>query len=206
MLKYFLAIIAVILFSVSHSSANTHGGGIKAGLLISSPSGSDRDLYAVESINSFTGGVFYRYTFTRFSIQTEWLYAHKGSKGKYYYSEGQVNIWYFDFTSSLQYKIVDNSNLFSWVYIGPMLSKRINANVERELFGTKRTYDIDSDTKSFDYGFIVGAKFGLPYRSNEFGIDLRYSSGFIAPDDTGSDIDLNNRTITVMLEMYFGKE
>jgi hypothetical protein len=121
------------LITASDSLSNTHGGGIKAGLLISTPSGDDRDVYEVASINSFSAGVFHRYTFTKFSIQTEWLYAHKGSKGKYHYSEGQVNIWYFDFTSSLQYKIVNPPSFFSWVYIGPMISARLNANVESDV-------------------------------------------------------------------------
>jgi len=206
-LRYTWLIISVVLLSFVDSEAGTHGGGIKGGLLISSPSGGDKDKYKVESLNTLSFGGFYRYTFSDIiSLQTEILYTHKGAKGMYYSSEGQIDIWYLDFVPSLQCRILDKHSCFGCLYIGPMYCLRMDANFESEFSGHAQSYNIKSSTKPNDYGYVIGAKLGLPKGSNEFGVDVRYSSGFIAPDDTNRNIDLKNRTITVMLEIYFGKD
>jgi hypothetical protein len=199
-------IVALILFSCVDSKAGTHGGGIKGGLLISSPFGGDRDLYELKSIRTASLGVFHRYTFSnKISLQTELLYAHKGARGTYNSNEVEINIWYLDLVPSLQYRILDRSTVAGCLYVGPMYSVRLDATVEPEILGNARSTDIRSDIKLSDIGFAIGAKFALPRGANEFGIDLRYSSGFIAPDNTDRNIDLKNRAIAVMLEMYFGK-
>ena len=86
------------------------------------------------------------------------------------------------------------------MYLGPLISLKMGANVKRDGF---QSYDIDPYIKPYDFGYVIGGKIGLSKGTNEFAIDVRYSSGFIAPDDTGNEIDLNNRTINVMFEMYF---
>ena len=200
-----ILIVAMIMVSFVDAKAGIHGGGIKGGLLISNPTG-DREEYNVESINTLTYGAFHRYSFTsKYSWQTELIYARKGSKGSYYTSDGQINITYLDFASFFQYRLLNKSKLFGDLYIGPMVSLRLDANVERESYGETQSFGITSDIKPNDFGFVVGAKIGIPHGTNEYGIDVRYSSGFIAPDDTGGEIDLKNRTFTIMFEMYFGK-
>lgn len=196
--------VALILISFAEAEAGIHGGGIKGGILISSPSG-ERDAYDVESISTFTYGAFYRYSFNRtLSFQTEFDYARKGSKGTYYSAPGQVNITYIDFASMIQYRLLQKNGIFSDLYAGPMISLNLDASVERESLDRIYSYGIYDETKHADLGIVLGAKFGFSHRSNEYGIDMRYSSGFIAPDDTGADIDLKNRTFSFMLEIYFG--
>jgi hypothetical protein len=205
-LRYTWLIFAVVLLFFVDSKAGTHGGGINVGVLISDPSGGDKDIYKVESLNSLSFGAFYRYTFSNIiSLQTEILYANKGAKGKYYSSESKVHVWYLDFVPSLQCRILDTHSCFGCLYIGPMCGLRVAANFESDISGRAQYYDITSSIKPSDYGYVIGAKLGLPRGSKEFGVDVRYSSGFVAPDDTGRNIDLKNRTVTVMLEMYFGK-
>ncbi|MCX5753106.1 MAG: outer membrane beta-barrel protein [Candidatus Krumholzibacteria bacterium] len=205
--RYAWLIISAVLLSCVDSNAGTHGGGMKGGLLISGPSGGDRDAYKVESLNTLSFGGFYRYTFSNIiSLQTELLYAHKGAKGMYNSSEGQIDIWYLDFVPSLQCRILDKHRCFGCLYAGPMYCLRMDAGLKSEFGGSARFYDIKSSVKPNDYGYVIGAKLGLPSGSNEFGVDVRYSSGFIAPDGTDRDVDLKNRAITVMLEMYFGKD
>ena len=80
-----------------------------------------------------------------------------------------------------------------------------DANVERELFGNAATYDIKSAVRTDDYGFALGAKIGFAKGSHEFGVDVRYAAGLTTPDATARDIELKSRTITVMLELYFGQ-
>lgn len=206
-MKSFLCALIVFMIPVSFADAKagTHGGGIKGGILISSPIG-DREEYNVESINGLTYGAFYRYSFNnQFSSQTELIYAQKGSIGTYYSSDGQINITYLDLTSLVQYRLLNKNRVFGDIYIGPMASLRLDANVERESLGETESYGITSDIKPNDFGIVLGVKLGLLRGTNEYGIDLRYSSGFTTPDDTGADIELKNRTFTVMFEMYFGK-
>ena len=202
--KYCIMIITLIVFCMNSAEAGSpgaHGGGIKAGILFSSPSGGDREEFGVEAINTFTFGVFYRYSFSRtLSIQTEGYYTHKGSKGNYYLTDGEVNIYYFDFDSVLQWKILDRERPFAYLYLGPLFSIKMGANVKRE---GSQSHNIDSYIKPYDIGYVIGGKIGLSKGSNEFAIDVRYSAGLIAPDDTGNEIDLKNRTLNIMFEMYF---
>ncbi len=199
--KSCILIIAIIVFSMNAVEAGPNGGGIKAGILFSSPTGGDRDNFEVEAINSFSFCVFHRYTFSRaLSVQTEVHYAHKGAKGNYFFIESEVDIYYFDFDSVLQWRILDKKSPFAYVYLGPLFSVKMDANVKRE---GSQSYDIDSYIKPYDFGYVIGGKIGLSKGTNEIAIDVRYASGLIAPDDSGNEIDLNNRTITVMFEMYF---
>ena len=197
--------VALLFVCINGVEAGSHGGGIKGGLLISSPSGGDRDNLNVESINTLSFGLFHRYSFTSvISLQTELFYAHKGSKGNIYYRDGEINIYYVDLDTVLQYRIFGRKSSFGNVYLGPVFSFRMDANVKLDTISGAQSYNIKSDIKPYDFGYVVGVKFGLSKGSNEFSIDARYSSGLIAPDDTGNDIDLKNRTITIMFEMYFG--
>ncbi len=202
--KCHILIIVITVFSMNAAEAGTpgaHGGGLKAGILFSSPSGGDREEFEVETINTLTVGVFHRYTFSRaLSIQTEGYYAHKGSKGNYYLMDGEVNIYYFDFDSVLQWRILDRKSPFAYLYLGPLFSIKVGANVKRE---GSQSHNIDSYIKPYDFGYVIGGKIGLSKGTSEFAIDVRYTAGMIAPDDTGNDIDLMNRTLNVMFEMYF---
>jgi len=197
-------IIILVVLSVNTAEAGSpgaHGGGLKAGILFSNPSGGDREEYEVEAINSITFGVFHRYTISKaLSIQTEGYYAHKGSKGNYYLIDGEVNIYYFDFDSVLQWRVLDRERTFACLYIGPLLGIKLGANVKRKGF---QSNNIDSYIKPYDFGYVVGGKIGLSKGAHELAIDVRYSAGLIAPDDTGDDIDLKNRTLSIMFEMYF---
>ena len=198
-----ITLIVLCMDTAEAGSPGAHGGGLKAGILFSSPSGGDREEFEVEAINTFTFGVFHRYTISRaLSIQTEGYYAHKGTKGHYYLTDGEVNIYYLDFDSVLQWRVLDREGPFAYLYLGPLFSMKMGASVKRE---ESRSYNIDSYIKPYDFGYVIGGKIGLSKGVNEFAIDIRYASGLIAPDDTGNEIDLKNRTITVMFEMYFEK-
>jgi hypothetical protein len=202
-MKYALLIVSVVLLTCANAYAGTHGGGMKAGLLVSSPTGEDTDAYEIESLNTFTFGGFYRYTFTpQLALQIEALYSHKGATGTIYNIDGQVNFWYIDFAPLLQGRFLNTDGFLGDVYLGPTVSARLDASFESDAMGDDY-WDISSGTKSYDYGYAIGAKLGLARGGNEACIDVRYSAGLVAPDDTGREIDLKNRTYTIMLELYF---
>jgi len=193
----------LILAGTAYAEDGIHGGGIKGGLLLSSPAG-ERDEYDVESIYNASYGIYYRYSLkSRYSVQAEVSYSPKGSKGSYYTRSGEINISYVDITVPVQYRAIERNKLFGDLYLGPVFGIYLSGEVEDE---DGDTYGIGSDViKPFDIGFCVGAKFGISHAAgnNETSIDLRYSMGFIAPDDTDQNIDLRNRTVSVMLEIYF---
>ncbi|MFO7916323.1 MAG: porin family protein [Candidatus Krumholzibacteriales bacterium] len=199
---YILAALLVLSGSAG-AEAEIHGGGIKGGLLVSSPAG-EREEYDVESVNTAGYGVYYRYSFeNKYSLQAELIYSPKGSKGAYYTRSGEIRISYVDIIAPVHYRVLEKNSLFSDLYLGPVFGIYLSGEVERE---DGKTYGIGSDIiKPFDLGFCIGAKFGISHAAghNETSVDLRYSMGFIAPDDTGQDIDLRNRTVSVMLEIYF---
>jgi Outer membrane protein beta-barrel domain len=202
-MKCALLIVSIALLSCGNAYAGTHGGGVKAGLLVSSPTGEDVDTYDVEPLNTFVFGAFYRYTFSQLlSLQVEALYAHKGATGTIYAIDGQANLWYLDFAPLLQCRVLDTSGFLSDLYAGPTVSMRMDASFESGAMGDDY-WDISSGTKSYDYGYAIGAKLGLARGGNEACIDVRYSAGLVAPNDTGREIDLKHRTYTVMLELYF---
>ncbi len=201
------AVTGIVLASSLNAEAGTHGGGIKGGLLISDPWGKDRDTYHVESIYTASFGAFYRYTFLGFlSAQADVLYAHKGAKGTFFSNEARVNIWYLDFVPTLQCRVLREGTLFGSLYAGPEVSVRLDASLETGSGSLRQSSEISDSVRRSDYGYAIGGKLGLSTGSKEFAIDAKYSSEFIAPDDTFRDIDLKNRTITIMLEMYFGKK
>jgi hypothetical protein len=203
---YALLIVSAALFVAGSACAGTHGGGIKGGLLISDPAGADRATYGVESLNTVSFGAFYRYTFSGvFSAQTDFLYAHKGARGTYSLGEGKIHIWYFEIAPSLQCRILDAGGFFGSLFAGPLYDLRLQARFETDFGGVTRSYGINSGVKMNDFGFFFGAKLGLSRGSQELGVDVRYSAGFTAPNDTAMDVDLKNRTFSVMLELSFGK-
>jgi len=198
-----LSIIPAVLLLCVDSSAGTHGGGVKAGLLVSSPTGDDVDTYDVGSLNTFAFGAFYRYAFSSLlSLQVEALYSHKGATGTIYDIDSQVNLWYLDFAPLLQGRLLNRGGFLGDVYLGPTVSARLDASFETGSIGDDY-WDISSGTKSYDYGYAIGAKVGLARGGNEACIDVRYSAGMVAPNDTDREIDLKHRTYTVMLELYF---
>jgi len=204
-MKNLLCVLAVLtlLAGSAHAGTGTHGGGIKGGLLISSPTG-ERDKYDIESINTACYGIYYRYSFKRrFSVQTEILYSTRGSKGSYYTRSGEIRMKYIDITVPVQYRVLEGNSIFSDLYLGPAFGIYLSGDIRDE---RGREYGIGQDTiKPFDLGFCIGARFGISHSAgnNETAIDLRYSMGFIPPDDTSAEIDLRNRTVSVMLEIYF---
>jgi hypothetical protein len=201
-----LTISAAMIFA-TNAAAGAHGGGIKAGLMMSDPSGSDRDTYKIASLNTLSFGAFYRYTFSgRVSMQTDFLYAHKGARATYGRLEGKINIWYFEIAPALQYRVLDTRKVFGALYAGPLYGFRLEAKVESDVIGSTHSYGVNSSVKMNDFGYFVGAKLGLPRGSDEMAIDVRYSAGLVSPNDTPMDIDLKNRAVSVMLELYFGKD
>ncbi len=195
---YYLAAVLLILSAPHRITAGTHGGGIKAGLLISDPI-AKQDEYDFESINTISLGPFYRYSFAaNTALQVELLYARKGAKDS-------IEIEYLDLISFMQYRLKRFDAQHLDLYAGPVFSMKLDSSDEEIVYASDTYYGTISGIKRNDFGYVIGAKFGIGRGKNEYSVDIRYMSSFMYFNDTSEEVNLKNRTFSIMFEIYFGK-
>ena len=195
---YFSVVVLLILLAPQCIIAGTHGGGIKAGILISDPI-AKQDEYDLATLKTFSFGPFYRYSFAaNTALQVELLYARKGAKDS-------IEIEYLDLSSFMQYRLKRFDNQFIDLYAGPLFSMKLDSSDEEIVYASDTYYGTISNIKRNDFGYVIGAKFGFGRGKNEYSVDIRYASSFIYFNDDSEEIDLKNRTFSIMLEFYFGK-
>lgn len=195
---YPLIFLFLLLIIPQFPKAATHGGGIKAGMIISNPI-VKQDEFDVESFTSFSLGPFYRCSLSRkTALQADLLYSRKGAKSS-------IEIEYLDLTPFIQYRLKKIDSQFIDLYIGPIFSIRLDSSDEEIIYSSTSYPGIISNLKRYDFGFVVGAKLGIGTLKNEYSIDIRYMSSFMYFNDNSEDVNLKNRTLSIMFEVYFGK-
>ena len=178
--------------------------GFKGGVNMADISGDDvEDLVGdTEMRNGFSGGAFFGVGIgEQFGVQIEGLYVMKGAKADSSGVEATLKLDYIEFPILFVAKLPAGDKLNFNLFAGPTLAFKIKSEVDVE--GV--TFDLDDDTKGFEFGAAIGA--GFEYLLESFSIiaDARYSLGAssVFEDVGGVSIDAKNRGIGIMAGVSF---
>ncbi|MBK6734317.1 MAG: PorT family protein [bacterium] len=192
-LLFTFAAIALLAFATPASAA---GGGLKAGLTMSTFTGSDAELVGVDPdyrMGFAFGGYLNHALSPTLSFQPEAYYAMKGAK----YEDGGESLT-FKF-AYLQIPLLlkmqpEGSNFF--FYGGPDVGINLSAKVEAEADGISAEEDLD-EIKSLDFGLTFGAGVAM----EKFSLEARYTIGLSSFDDTSDPDTIKNSGLMLLIGM-----
>jgi hypothetical protein len=172
MKKLFLSLtilLAIGFFANQAKAQSTVGFGFRGGLNIANINDIDGDVGSRTGL--MIGGYFnFLVPNSPVSIQPEILYAQKG------FESGGVTgqLDYVEVPVLAKFDFITDGNITPHVYFGPYIGFNVNANLDgdEDLIEDNET-DIDTATKSTDFGVVVGG--GLDF--GQFNAGVRYGAG-----------------------------
>ncbi len=183
----------IIFLFVSVSLAGEFSGiGMKLGYNSSTFAGNDIPGKGVSSQGGLVIGGFFGYKFNQnFSLQQEILFTTKGAKintiGDVYLN----NIFmYFEFPLLAKMTFRPEQMLRPIVFLGPAFGINILAVNDTAVL---------EDIRAIDFGIVLGAGIEI-WR---FVMDVRLYEGLFNFDQSAGDIDLKNRTISIVTGYSF---
>lgn len=198
--------VALAMFAYSSFSGSAQGvtGGLEGGLNIADIYGDDAEDW--NSRMAFCAGAFLTLSLVdMFAIQPEVLYARKGTRweeeyaGETYTATLTLDYLEIPLLAKLSMPLagIVKPNLF----FGPGLGILLSAKVKGEGVET----DIKDDTKSTDFGFVVGAGLDFDLAMSKVTLSGRYTLGLTSIDDSEVDPqqDVKNGVISAMVGYSF---
>jgi hypothetical protein len=184
--------ISFFLFASTLIAGDFNGIGIKLGYNSSIFTGNDIPGKGVHSQAGFAFGGFACYNISNeFSLQQEALITTKGAKintvGDVYLS----NIFiYFELPLLAKMTFRSEHQLKPYIYLGPAFGITIMAI---------NNVGVLDDIKGSDFGVILGAGIEVWKVS----LDIRLNNGLVNFDRSADDIDLKNRTFSILMGFAF---
>ncbi len=172
--------------------------GVKGGLNLANFGGD------VEDTDMRTGlaiGGFVNFDLGAFSIQPEAYFSQKGaSLGEFAFEDVSVKSdWN---TSYLEVPVlarlglgVPGAPVRPVLFAGPAVGILLSSKVKGEVGGISAEEDVKDDSKSLDFGGVIGA--GVEF--GNFQLDARYTLGLTNFVDGDDVVDVKNRTISILL-------
>ncbi|HSG27926.1 MAG TPA: porin family protein [Candidatus Krumholzibacterium sp.] len=192
-----LAVVSVLLLSNTPVQALGLNFGVKAGLMMSNvdevPDGWDSPALDKAFRTGFVGGVFVNMPLAGgFSIQPELLYAMKGARFEGDGGEVTAKFDYLMVPVLAKFELPLGGILKPCIFAGPSISFNIGSDVEiGEEGGPSYTVDFSDAINNVDYGFVLGAGFGVGLGAGTLTFDLRYEMG-LAKVIEGGEIKIDD--------------
>lgn len=155
------------------------------------------------------GGLVTVYLNPRFGIQSGLVWARKGSDGELVVDLPSLGL--YDVTANVTYTLdyidlpilgVLDFPVTDVVSIrtmaGPVISFNTKAEVKIELGGASESQDVGDETRSVDFGGLLGAGVAIPAGAVRIHLDARYTFGFTSVDDSPADLDLKNGGFAIL--------
>ncbi|MDG5815620.1 porin family protein [Chitinispirillales bacterium ANBcel5] len=211
-----IALVALLVLSVSSATFSQNMYGIKGGLSSSSFWGDGVDDFEdnlgvdFESsmLNFFTGGVFARYEIVQdfLAIQPEILYLRSGKQ--WTIEDTELNV-YNDYISVpvLVKLLIPFDPITPNVYVGPVVNFRLRSRAdgiedvpdEADLgFLVGQDEDISDGTRGFDIGLATGIGVDIEAGPGAFILDFRVNFGFVEIFDDLDGDDIRNISFQIM--------
>ncbi len=144
------------------------------------------------------------------SIQPEVLYSMKGASqslsvgGSTYTATVKLNYLDIPVLLKVNVPLSGGSSIRPSLFAGPSLGILLSSKTKVEGGGVSQESDTKSDTKSTDFGIVVGAGLGFGFAGHEAGIDARYQQGLTSLDkSTSSKADVKNTLFGINLSVGF---
>lgn len=186
-----LAIILVLLLATS-AFAQGLTFGVKGGINYATLSGDD--VVDAEWKLGFAAGAVAAFdVMDMLVIQGEVLYSMKGAE---YEGDISTDLTYIEIPVLLKYTIPMEGMIAPNLFIGPSIGIILSAEAADE--------DIKDDTKSLDYGVVVGAGVDFDLGTGKVTVDARYNYGLTSIDDSGEEFDIKNGGISAFVGYLFG--
>jgi hypothetical protein len=209
----------VLLLSLSAAAQNQTGfvgWGIRGGFDVSNIIGNDAvfpgDLPYKTKVG-VTGGLWATFGLSeRFAVQFEGLYSMKGSRVISGANKVEYDIQYVEFPVLLKMRAVEDMAVKPSIYAGPILSLKVADKVIREYREPEIPLsqadqiiyamdpEADGDSRSFDYGFVIGVDFHVVEDKAVF--DVRYTHGMKTLDKTDA-VDIRNSNVSISIGYAF---
>jgi len=182
----------IFLFVTASFAGEFSGIGMKLGYNSSTFTGDDIPGKGVSSQSGLAIGGFFGYKFNQnFSLEQEILFTTKGAKintiGDVYLSN---LFFYFELPLLAKMTFRPDQMLRPFVFLGPALGINILAANDTAVL---------EDIRGIDICIILGAGIEI-WR---FSLDVRLIEGLLNFDQSAGDINLKNRTISIMTSYSF---
>jgi Outer membrane protein beta-barrel domain len=193
-------LILVLLGVPSAVAAQDISFGVKGGLNLSTTSYDPEPDVGIGLRPGVVLGGFVNFPLgSRLAIQPEGFFSQKGNKLELPDTDLTVELDYIEVPILLQYAFSSSPGRGFFVFGGPSIAFKIDAEVGATVGEEEDEFPIDDDVEDFDIGVTAGAgyNFGL------YTIDGRYTFGF---SNTNVDKVLpksRNLTIAILLGVHF---
>jgi len=200
-----LAVVLILISSVSAMAIEISGVGIKAGLNFARFSGPDVEAEWKNRM-ALVGGAFFTLKLNNFlAIQPEILYSQKGPKwdapleGQAFVGTVKLDYLEIPLLVKILIPVGANSAIRPNLFAGPYFGFKMSAKLKYTWGATSEERTIDV-IKSTDSGYVFGGGFDFVVGNGKITLDVRYGMSFstIATDST-----MKNQTISAMIGYSF---
>jgi len=211
-----LATVCAALFLSPLSLSGQISLGFQGGLSLATLGGSDADLETGDEKSYRKGlsvGAFLAVPLSdQLSLQPELLYAQKGmiltdtEVGIEEEVELTLRLNYIEVPLLLRINVPTEGNIAPHFLVGPAIGFKASCELGVEEDGESFDVDCDEaegDTKSIDFGGVIGAGVGIVVGPGEIVLGARYTLGLMSIDDSGEDLDIKNRTFSFLAGYSF---
>jgi hypothetical protein len=176
--------------------------GVQAGLNFATWGGDDAD--GIDTRTGFLVGGFAEYRLNNhFSVRPEVSYSQQGFEANVFGLNLELKHDYIQIPILLKAgaSLEGQTKLRPVLYTGPTVSIEVGCQAKLSGSGVPtQEEDCPGDfVKGTDFGLLFGG--GLEY--GRVSLTARYLLGLTSLDDTGSDIDVKNRVVTILAGVHF---
>jgi hypothetical protein len=188
-----LAIVLALLLATS-AFAQGISFGVKGGINYTTLSGEDVTEGLGWKLGFGGGAVAAVNVMDMFVLQPEVLYTMKGAEDKD--ADYSADLTYVEIPVLLKYSVPMAGMISPNFFVGPSLGILMSAEVA--------DIDVKDETKTMDFGVVVGAGVDFDLGTGKVTLDGRYTLGLMSIDDSGDEEDWKNGAISVMVGYMFG--
>ena len=204
-------LVILALFSVRSAAARISFG-VKGGVSLANISVSPKPFEVAEfrSLTVPCGGIFFTLPLGSFGLQTEFMYARRGTQYEAYIDDGLYNVqWQHDYLEAillLRWSGVSFGRLRPVIYAGPSygyLSRASSVIYDSE--GRKvETVDSRDYFKKWELVAVFGTGLELKAGLTRFNLEGRYHLGLTSVALSGFEVDyIKNKSITILAGVSF---
>jgi hypothetical protein len=201
MKKALLAIFPAILILGAFSmpvNAQTFDYGIRAGANFANLT----NINASRRIG-FMAGVYGDFLISdrNFYFQPELFYTQKGVKkdvqGPMVRGKDKIQLDYIEIPLLIKYNFTTEGSVIPAIYVGPYVGFNVKSDVKVSSNGVKTSFDTGDNTKSTDFGIVVGGSVGFGH----INVGIRYGFGLV---NVVKDESSDNKNSVLSLVAGFG--
>jgi hypothetical protein len=200
--KLLIIFPAILIFGAfsnlvnAQTSANgkTVGYGIRAGVNFANLTNTNASRRV-----GFMAGLYGNFLISnsKVSFQPEIFYTQKGVKKDVQGTTGKIRLDYIEIPLLLKYNFMTKGPVIPGIYVGPYVGFNVKSDVAVSSANANGSVDIGDNTKSTDFGIVVGGSVGFGH----INVGIRYGFGLV---NVFKDESSDNKNSVLSLTAGFG--